>query len=55
MTNAHSLLLDISILLVTAAVCVGIGYFIRKSLAEAKIQSAEAAAEQILENAKKGS
>jgi ribonuclease Y len=53
MTNAHSLLLDISILLVTAAVCVGIGYFIRKSLAEAKIQSAEAAAEQILENAKK--
>jgi ribonuclease Y len=40
-------------LLVTAAVCVGIGYFIRKSLAEAKIQSAEAAAEQILENAKK--
>src|SRR5690606_17977606 len=48
-----SLLLDISILLVTAAVCVTIGYFIRKLLAEAKIQSAEVAASQIIENAKK--
>ncbi|GIP33146.1 ribonuclease Y [Paenibacillus sp. J2TS4] len=32
---------------------VGIGYFIRKSLAEAKISSAEHAAQQIIENAKK--
>ncbi|GIP36890.1 ribonuclease Y [Paenibacillus sp. J31TS4] len=31
----------------------GIGYMIRKSLAEAKIKSAEDAAEQIIENAKK--
>ncbi|WP_040948755.1 ribonuclease Y [Gorillibacterium massiliense] len=31
----------------------GIGYFIRKSLAEAKISSAEVAAAQIVENAKK--
>ncbi|NDI33315.1 ribonuclease Y [Chengkuizengella sediminis] len=34
-------------------ICFGIGYFIRKSLAEAKITSAEHAAEQILLNAKK--
>src|SRR5690554_6723120 len=53
MNMTGSLLLDISILLVTAAVCVGIGYFIRKWLAEAKIQSAELAAKQIVENAKK--
>lgn len=31
----------------------GIGYFIRKSIAEAKISSAEEAAAQIVENAKK--
>ena len=31
----------------------GIGYFIRKSLAEAKISSAEQAAVQIMEGAKK--
>mgnify|MGYP001389227229 FL=1 len=53
MPESNSLLLDISILLVTAAVCVTIGYFIRKLLAEAKIQSAEVAARQIIENAKK--
>lgn len=39
--------------LVTALLGAGIGYFIRKSLAEAKISSAEAAASQIVENAKK--
>ncbi|GJM80858.1 hypothetical protein HMSSN139_33540 [Paenibacillus sp. HMSSN-139] len=43
------------IVLVAAALFFGfvIGYFIRKSLAEAKISSAEHAASQILENAKK--
>lgn len=53
MTDGNSLLLNISILLVTAIVCVAIGYFIRKLLAEAKIQSAEVAAQQIIENAHK--
>lgn len=43
----------ISIVLVVGAICFGIGYFIRKSLAEAKISSAEDAAKQILENARK--
>jgi ribonuclease Y len=43
----------IAIILVVGAACLGIGYFIRKSLAEAKISSAETAAEQIKESAKK--
>jgi len=43
----------IAIILVVGAACLGIGYFIRKSLAEAKISSAEEAAEQIREAAKK--
>ncbi|CAM3361149.1 ribonuclease Y [Marinicrinis lubricantis] len=41
------------IILVVGALCLGIGYYIRKSLAEAKISSAEEAAKQILEHAKK--
>ncbi|MEW9697644.1 ribonuclease Y [Paenibacillus sp. SI8] len=43
----------IAIILIVGAACLGIGYFIRKSLAEAKISSAETAAEQIRESAKK--
>ncbi|UJF35409.1 ribonuclease Y [Paenibacillus hexagrammi] len=43
----------IAIVLFVGVACLGIGYFIRKSLAEAKISSAEHAAEQILEAAKK--
>lgn len=45
----------ITIVLVVAALVIGfgVGYFIRKSLAEAKISSAEQAAVQIVENAKK--
>ncbi|WP_090798613.1 ribonuclease Y [Paenibacillus sp. GP183] len=43
----------IAIILVVGLLCLGIGYFIRKSLAEAKISSAEQAAEQIRESAKK--
>ncbi|GLI07160.1 ribonuclease Y [Paenibacillus tyrfis] len=43
----------IIVVLVVGALCFGIGYFIRKSLAEAKISSAEHAAEQIKENARK--
>ncbi|KRF31854.1 ribonuclease Y [Paenibacillus sp. Soil787] len=43
----------ILIILIVGAACLGIGYFIRKSLAEAKISSAETAAEQIRESAKK--
>ncbi len=43
----------IAILLASAAVGTGVGYFVRKSIAEAKISSAEQAANQILENAKK--
>jgi ribonuclease Y len=42
-----------SIVLVVGALCLGIGYFIRKTLAEAKISSAEQAARQILEKAEK--
>jgi ribonuclease Y len=41
------------IVLVVGAACFGIGYWVRKSIAEAKISSAEKAAEQILENARK--
>jgi conserved hypothetical protein YmdA/YtgF len=41
------------IVLVVGAICFGIGYFIRKSLAEAKISSAEQAARLIIETAKK--
>ncbi|MVO99082.1 MULTISPECIES: ribonuclease Y [Paenibacillus] len=43
----------ILIILVVGFICLGIGYFIRKSLAEAKISSAETAAEQIVESARK--
>lgn len=43
----------ILIVLVVGALGFGIGYFIRKSLAEAKISSAEHAAEQILQSARK--
>jgi ribonuclease Y len=43
----------IVIVLVVGAICFGIGYFIRKSLAEAKISSAEEAARQLIESAKK--
>lgn len=43
----------IIISLVAALVGGGVGFFIRKSIAEAKISSAEQAAEQIIENAKK--
>ncbi|NGZ75437.1 ribonuclease Y [Saccharibacillus alkalitolerans] len=45
----------IAILVAVASLFLGfvIGYFIRKSLAEAKISSAEQAAEQIVQNAKK--
>ncbi|MGM1045211.1 ribonucrease Y [Paenibacillus uliginis N3/975] len=46
-------LIWIIIVLVVAAIFFGFGYFIRKSLAEAKISSAEHAAIQIVENAKK--
>jgi len=42
-----------AIVLVVGAACFGIGYFIRKSLAEAKISSAEEAARQLIEAAKK--
>lgn len=41
------------IVLVVGAAFFGIGYWVRKSIAEAKISSAEKAAEQILENARK--
>lgn len=43
----------IVIVLVVGVICFGIGYFIRKSLAEAKISSAEEAARQLIEAAKK--
>lgn len=43
----------IAILLVSTAVGVGIGYLVRKSIAEAKISSAEEAAKQIVEQANK--
>lgn len=41
------------IILVVGILCLGVGYFIRKTLAEAKISSAEHAAQQILESAAK--
>ncbi|MCM3745936.1 ribonuclease Y [Paenibacillus pasadenensis] len=41
------------IVLVVGAISFGIGYFVRKSIAEAKISSAEQAAVQIVEQAKK--
>ncbi|EGL81912.1 2,3 cyclic-nucleotide 2-phosphodiesterase [Caldalkalibacillus thermarum TA2.A1] len=53
MTITISLLPGISILLVSVAAGVGAGYLIRKSIAEAKIKSAESAAEQIINDAKK--
>ncbi len=43
----------ILIVLVVGVLCFGIGYVVRKSIAEAKISSAEAAAVQIVEAAKK--
>jgi ribonuclease Y len=43
----------IVIALVVGAACLGIGYFIRKSFAEAKISSAEEAARNILDQASK--
>lgn len=43
----------VAIVLAVGAICFGVGYFIRKSLAEAKISSAEEAAEQILISAEK--
>ena len=43
----------IAILLVSTAVGVGIGYLVRKSIAEAKISSAEEAAKQIVDQAGK--
>jgi ribonuclease Y len=43
----------IATLLVVALLSAGIGYFIRRSLAEAKISSAEVAAQQIVDNAHK--
>jgi len=46
-------LLNVILLVGGAALGIGIGYFIRKSFAEAKISSAEKAAEQIVEAAKK--
>ncbi|MDF2660795.1 MAG: ribonuclease [Paenibacillus sp.] len=47
------IVITIVIALVVGAICFGIGYFIRKSLAEAKISSAEEAARQLIEAAKK--
>lgn len=41
------------IVLAVGAICFGVGYFIRKSLAEAKISSAEQAAQQIISTAEK--
>jgi ribonuclease Y len=43
----------VALLLVVALLSAGAGYFIRKSLAEAKISSAETAAQQIVDNANK--
>lgn len=43
----------ILICILVGAIFFGIGYMIRKSIAEAKISSAEQAAIQIVENAKK--
>jgi len=45
----------IFLLLASTIVGVGVGYFIRRSIAEAKISSAEEAAKQIIEQAKKDS
>lgn len=42
---------EILILLASAAISAGIGYFVRKRLAEAKISSAEEAAKRIVDNA----
>jgi len=47
------LILQILILLFTAAIGILIGYFVRKSIAEAKISSAEALARQTVEDAKR--
>ncbi|WP_062197928.1 ribonuclease Y [Massilibacterium senegalense] len=48
-------IMTISILLVSAVVFTFVGYFIRKKIAEAKISSAEFAAQQIVEEAKRNS
>lgn len=50
-----SVIMTISILLVSAVVFTFVGYFIRKNIAEAKISSAEHAAQQILDEAKRNS
>src|SRR5690554_1908729 len=50
-----SVIMTISILLVSAVVFTFVGYFIRKNIAEAKITSAEHAAQQILDEAKRNS
>jgi ribonuclease Y len=47
------LILQILILLVTVAIGILIGYFVRKSIAEAKISSAEALARQTVEDGKR--
>ncbi len=46
-------IVDIALLLASGATGVGIGYIIRRSIAEAKISSAEEAAKQIIDHAKK--
>ncbi len=45
--------ITIIVALVVGAICLGVGYFIRKSFAEAKISSAEEAARNIVESASK--
>ena len=45
--------LDITLLLASGAAGLGIGYYVRRSIAEAKISSAEVAAKQIIERAEK--
>ncbi|GBF11324.1 ribonuclease Y [Tepidibacillus infernus] len=44
---------EIALLLASTTAGIGVGYFIRRSIAEAKISSAEEAAKQIVETAKK--
>ncbi|MCR6096116.1 ribonuclease Y [Salipaludibacillus agaradhaerens] len=48
-----NLIIQILILLFTVAIGILIGYFVRKSIAEAKISSAEALARQTIEDAKR--
>jgi ribonucrease Y len=51
--STQEVIITIAISLVTALIGAWIGFLIRKSIAEAKISSAEQAAEQIIEGAKK--